>query len=252
MSSVTGDCQECSWCCSDSSSSEHKAECKKDGVPFYKRCSVDQAIRCRPRCTDKQYIIVTETLSQTCFDCPHCGVGQGLYPKCQSVLSSKKKSKCQSCILGKNYSDTTDSSSCKPCKVCGVGKKIERSCNATYDTLCGDCDHGFYNESVGDNKEINCQRCSYCCGDGKDIVIPECKAQGMPKNMQCSYTICASAPGSPYKIILIASLAILVAMSLIGIIAFYIKKKCMNNYEKLNNQESQMTPPQGMHKLHQN
>lgn len=256
LSSVVGDCQECSWCCSDSSSSEHEAECKKDGVPFYKRCSVDQAIRCRPRCTDKQYIIVTETLSRTCYDCPHCGVSQGLYPKCQSVLSSKKQSKCQSCIPGKNYSDTTDSSSCKPCKVCGVGKKIERSCNATHDTLCGDCDRGFYNESVGANKEVICQPCSYCCGDSKDIIIPECKAQGMRKNMQCAYTTkCASAPDISYIIISIVLGIVVLLLIIIIVIGVIWRKNHRRNYDRLGRpetlDESQMETSQGAYKLHQ-
>lgn len=188
LSSVVGDCQKCSWCCPDSSPAEHEAECEKDGVPFFKRCSFGESIRCSPRCTNEQYVIVTEKLNKTCHDCPHCGVGQGLYPRCQSVLTNIKESKCERCTPGKTFSDTIDSSSCKPCKVCEVGKKTERSCNTTHDTLCGDCEHGFYQESGVTDKEVVCKQCSYCCGDGKDVVIPECKAQGLPKNMQCAYT----------------------------------------------------------------
>ncbi|XP_031560093.1 uncharacterized protein LOC116296239 [Actinia tenebrosa] len=249
LSSVVGDCQECSWCCPDSDPSEHEAECKKDGVPIYKRCSVDESIRCSPRCTDRQYIIVANNLNQSCYDCPYCGVGQGLYPKCQSVLSSTKDSKCQQCIPGKTYSDTIDSSSCKPCKVCGVGKKIERSCNTTHDTLCGVCDRGFYNESIEGNKEVNCQHCSYCCGDDEDVIIPECKAQGLPKNRQCAYTKraltkCVPAHKSLYKIVaIVLALIIILIGAIIGVYAY--KVKCLGSkYGKLVSDESQMDSAQ--------
>ena len=56
---LTGDCQPCSWCCSDGSN-KVRSGCKE--MPFYKQCDVNTAKNCKPKCQNGQYVVPTYIL----------------------------------------------------------------------------------------------------------------------------------------------------------------------------------------------
>ncbi|XP_074621458.1 netrin receptor UNC5B-a-like isoform X3 [Acropora palmata] len=51
---LTGDCQPCSWCCSDGSN-KVRSGCKD--MPLYKQCDVNTAKNCKPKCQNGQYVV---------------------------------------------------------------------------------------------------------------------------------------------------------------------------------------------------
>ena len=58
---------------------------------------------------------------------------------------------------------------------------MARNCSASKNTACGDCRHGYY-----ESKHVfDCLPCSICCGDEKDQIEEQCKAQGLPKHKLC-------------------------------------------------------------------
>jgi hypothetical protein len=168
------------------------------------------------------------------------------------VFSGTNKPTCVDCIPGKTFSNTKDSSSCQPCTVCEVGKKTERTCNLTHDTLCGDCSHGFYEENSRLNKKTTCKECSYCCGDKEDVVIPECKVQGMSKRKQCSYTTRAVTKCRPKDLMTLwiaLPVGLFVVLVIVIVIAVRLFKK-KKNYQMIGEatgEESQMEETTGLY-----
>ena len=176
---MTGDCQPCSFCCSDGRNTV-KDEC--NDMPFYKQCDANE-ISCHPKCRDDQYLIVTRKRAPHCKNCKDCPAGSSLSPQCGSIVENTDDIKCVECIAGKTFSGELGKQPCKTCTVCSVGQKELRPCNLTHDRVCGKCDKGFYNVSG-----TECKPCSACCGDNEDVHVSECIKQNMPKNKQCSYT----------------------------------------------------------------
>ena len=175
---VTGDCQACSFCCSDGRNTV-KDECKD--MPFYKQCDANE-ISCQPKCQDDQYLVVTREGAQ-CKSCKNCPPGSSPSPQCGSIVENTNDIKCIQCIEGKAFSEKPGIQPCKPCSTCSVGQKESIPCNVTHDRVCGECDKGFYNVTGA-----KCKPCSACCNDDNDVRIPECVKQGMPRNKQCSFT----------------------------------------------------------------
>ena len=178
--SLTGDCQPCSWCCSDRSS-QVRSGCKD--MPFYKQCDVNTAKRCKPKCQIDQYVFPGSKGEWYCENCDVCAPGTSPFPECGSVVEYTEQVICKSCIEGLTFSDNYGTSQCKPCTRCSVGQKEVLPCNLTNDRVCSDCDKGFYRDV---NVTRECKPCSACCNDDKDVHIGKCAEQKMPKNFQCS------------------------------------------------------------------
>ena len=178
--SLTGDCQPCSWCCSDRSS-QVRSGCKD--MPFYKQCDVNTAKRCKPKCQIDQYVFHGSKGDWYCENCYVCPPGTSPFPECGSAVENTEQVICKSCIEGWTFSDNYGTSQCKPCTRCSVGQKEVLPCNLTNDRVCSDCDKGFYRDV---NVTRECKPCSACCNDDKDVHIGKCAEQKMPKNLQCS------------------------------------------------------------------
>ena len=213
---MTGDCQACSFCCSDGRNTV-KDECKD--MPFYKQCDANE-ISCQPKCRDDQYLIVTRK-GAYCKNCRNCPVGSSPSSVCGSIIENTDDIKCVECITGKTFSDEPGKQPCKPCTECSIGQKELRPCNLTHDRVCGKCNKGFYNVT-----DTECKPCSACCGDDNDVLVPECIKQNMPKNKQCSFTqrainVCQQKYAQPNTTIIqgkSTGLIIAVVMAVIGAI----------------------------------
>ncbi|XP_067041653.1 uncharacterized protein [Acropora muricata] len=178
---LTGDCQPCSWCCSDRSSTAVRSGCKD--MPLYKQCDVNTARRCKPKCQSDHYVVPGSKGGGHCENCNVCPPGTSPFPECGSVVENTELVICKSCIEGLTFSDNYGTSQCKPCTRCSVGQKEVLPCNLTNDRVCSDCDKGFYRDV---NVTRECKPCSACCNDDKDVHIGKCAEQKMPKNFQCS------------------------------------------------------------------
>lgn len=176
---LTGDCQPCSWCCSDGSN-KVRSGCKD--MPFYKQCDVNTAKNCKPKCQIGQYVVPGSKGGGYCKDCVVCPPGRSPFPKCGSVVENINSIRCRVCIK-KTFSDNYGKSQCKPCTRCSFGQREVLPCNRTNDRVCSDCDKGFYRDV---NSTLECKPCSACCNDDKDVHIKECEELKMPKNFQCS------------------------------------------------------------------
>ncbi|XP_068702628.1 uncharacterized protein [Montipora foliosa] len=113
-----------------------------------------------------------------CLDCAKCQPGSGLYPKkCgEKITHPPNNIHCKLCEGGKTFSEKYDSSGCKSCHLCAQHEIVTQDCTPRSDTVCsGTCVQGyFYHNSTRD-----CQKCSYCCNDGKDEKQQECIDQGL-------------------------------------------------------------------------
>ena len=179
---LTGDCQPCSWCCSDGSS-EVKSGCKE--MPFYKQCDVNTAKNCKPKCQNNQYVVPGSKGGWRCENCVVCPPGTSPFAACGSVVENTEQVACKPCIKG-TFSDNYATSQCEPCTRCSFGQQEVLPCNLTNDRVCSDCDKGFYRDV---NSTLECKPCSACCNSDKDVRIEKCAEQKMPKNLQCSQAI---------------------------------------------------------------
>jgi len=102
------------------------------------------------------------------------------YKQCDASTDCKQPN----CEEGQYLVATKKGGHCKACSKCSVGQKELIPCNLTSDTVCGECDKGFYK----DNGNNECKPCSACCNDHKDVHVKKCAEQNMPGNLQCSYT----------------------------------------------------------------
>lgn len=80
------------------------------------------------------------------------------------------------------YSNRYGKEQCMPCSLCSMGRTVTRNCSATKNTVCGPCRRGYYKDHV----VSSCLPCSFCCWDGRDQFVSGCKAQGLPKHLQCT------------------------------------------------------------------
>ncbi|XP_067041652.1 uncharacterized protein [Acropora muricata] len=180
---LTGDCQPCSWCCSDGSN-KVRSGCKD--MPSYKQCDVNTAKNCKPICQNGQYVVPGSKRGGHCENCNVCPPGTSPFPECGSVVENTEQVICKSCVEGWTFSNNYGTSQCKPCTRCSVGQKEVLPCNLTNDRVCSDCDKGFYRDV---KSTLQCKPCSACCNGDKDVHIEKCAEQKMPKNFQCSQAI---------------------------------------------------------------
>ena len=176
----TGDCQPCSWCCSDGSN-KVRSGCKD--MPFYKQCDTNTVKSCKPKCQNDQYVVPGSKGGGYCKNCEVCPPGTAPFPECGSVVENMNNISCRECIKGQTFSDSCGKSPCKPCTRCAIGQKEVLPCNRENDRMCSYCDRGFYSEKNG----TKCKRCSVCCNNDQDEHVEQCAKQRMPKKLQCSY-----------------------------------------------------------------
>ena len=107
-----------------------------------------------------------------CLNCADCHPGHGLYPhKCGGTVTFPAIIECKKCEIGKTFSDTYDTSSCKFCHLCAEHEVVTQKCTLSSDTKCNKtCNSGYFFSKL----QQDCKRCSYCCLDGKDEEQPQC------------------------------------------------------------------------------
>ena len=112
-----------------------------------------------------------------------CHPGQGLYPKnCGEKITHPPNIECKLCENGKTFSEKYDSSGCKSCHLCAQHEIVTQDCTPRSDTVCsGTCTQGYFYH----NATRDCQKCSYCCNDGKDEKQQECINHGL-RIIHCS------------------------------------------------------------------
>ena len=123
------------------------------------------------------------TREYECVPCLKCRAGHGLSVNCGDVITPQTPIVCQPCVLGETYSSANEPGACKDCENCGKYRETSKTCTLTSKAVCGKCKVGAYPDSL----LSICKPCSYCCNDGKDIVIPACQVPGVAKGMQCTY-----------------------------------------------------------------
>ena len=123
------------------------------------------------------------TASVQCQGCLKCPSGEGLSVLCGEVITPTTPVQCKPCVLGETYSAAYEAGACKDCENCGEYRETTKACTLTSRAECGKCKPGAYAEGMLGQ----CKPCSPCCNDGKDVIEPECQAQGMPPSMQCSF-----------------------------------------------------------------
>ena len=121
---------------------------------------------------------------ETCRICPKCPPGYGLPVQCGSRVSNSTSTDCEQCMEGKTYSDKNGISECKSCDDC-TGRNVIRKCSKSNNGECGTCLPEYYLDS-----QVNdCKKCSFCCKDAlENEHLRQCKALGMPRDMQCEDT----------------------------------------------------------------
>lgn len=110
------------------------------------------------------------------MNCATCHDGRGLYPPCGSRIPYPPKPDCIACPEGK-FSDELDSAPCHSCQICAEHEIVTAPCTSRSNRVCnGTCEAGFFYSKK--DSTHSCQKCAYCCSDGKDEVISECVNQG--------------------------------------------------------------------------
>ena len=134
-------------------------------------------------CKDHQYTVEKDG-GTYCQNCGECHAAFGRYPPCGSRVDYPVVSECKQCLKG-YFSDKDDTAPCKKCHQCVKHEKVLMQCTNKSDTKCsGECDNGYY---FTKGVPHNCQKCSYCCFDGKDVVQTECVKKGLNATAQnCS------------------------------------------------------------------
>lgn len=125
----------------------------------------------------------TSGLVTECIPCASCPEGQELYPRCGSQITQQERGsiECKNC-KPEHYSDEMDIHPCKECHNCLKNQIVIKECTNISDTICHTCDKGYYFEK----SSLDCEQCSCCCGDFKDVRIDKCISDNQPVSNQCS------------------------------------------------------------------
>lgn len=154
---------------------------------------------CRQICSQDEFTVKVNGSFVRCLPCDKCHRGLGLFPVCGSDISLTQKIECKSCPPGK-FSNTYDSAPCHKCHECVTHEVVAVNCTKLQDRNCSEtCQKGYYFVKKAPHIH-SCQRCSYCCFDGKDVIQEECVTQGLnASNQHCSQRAdkkCAPKPMS--------------------------------------------------------
>jgi hypothetical protein len=90
---------------------------------------------------------------------------------------------CKICASGVNFSSSYDYEQCQSCGICSKDQ-VTKPCTTERNTICEKkcvSKENYYEKSSDD-----CKPCSWCCGDGEDVVIDECVQKGMPTHKRCT------------------------------------------------------------------
>lgn len=120
------------------------------------------------------------------MNCGKCHAGLGQKPTCgEHIRDPPKGIGCTPCVDGETFSDEYNSAPCSSCHKCAEHEIVAANCTIKSDTKCsGMCIQGYYFSQKPRN---DCQKCSYCCFDGKDEIQPDCVNQGLNASSQhCS------------------------------------------------------------------
>lgn len=133
-------------------------------------------MQCQKICKKNQYTVVYSNDSSYCLNCDTCHEGRGLHPACGSRIPHPPKPDCKACLEG-TFSDELDSAPCHSCQKCAEHEIVIAPCTSRSNSVCnGTCEAGFFYSKK--DSTHSCQKCAYCCSDGKDEVISECVNQG--------------------------------------------------------------------------
>ena len=140
-------------------------------------------IPCEQICKSDEYTIVTSNGSfDRCLTCHTCHPGRGLYPRCGSHVKDLSKIDCKDCPTGK-FSAKLDSAPCDDCEVCALHEIVTAPCTNRSNRVCsGKCETGYFYSQK--DSTHTCQKCSYCCFDGKDEEVHDCANQGLNASKQ--------------------------------------------------------------------
>ena len=150
--------------------------------------------------TDEMTVRDSQGSFVECFPCQPCLEGLELFPECGSNITKEQKEKnieCRPCKPG-FFSDKLDVHPCQECRHCLDAVPVKTECTNMTDTECGnECRKGFYHEKTS----LDCQQCSCCCGDSKDIKIAKCVKDNKPANHHCTshrhLECCKKSPDHP-------------------------------------------------------
>ena len=132
------------------------------------------------KCKFNQFTVENVLGNLSCVDCPPCKPGYGLSPQCGDYVKYGTIIECEPCKLGITYSSKHGIESCLPCGICSDHQKVIAKCTLESNSKCNhSCSSGFYYEEMSGD----CQACSWCCRDGRNIVKDQCK--NMPFYKQC-------------------------------------------------------------------
>ncbi|KAL9971592.1 hypothetical protein ACROYT_G017772 [Oculina patagonica] len=140
-------------------------------------------IQCQTFCKSDQYTVVTSNGHFVrCLNCDTCHPGRGLYPRCGSHILQQSNIECKDCSSEK-FSSEYDSAPCHNCQKCAKHEIIAAPCTNMSDRICnGTCEKGYFYSKK--DSTHSCQKCAYCCFDGKDEEISECTNQGLNVSKQ--------------------------------------------------------------------
>ncbi|XP_020604602.1 uncharacterized protein LOC110043488 isoform X2 [Orbicella faveolata] len=140
-------------------------------------------VQCKTICKKDQYTVLNSDGSfKRCLNCLTCHPGRGLDPPCGSHIQDPPNPDCVACPAGK-FSDELDSAPCHSCQKCVAYEIITAPCTNRSNRICsGTCEAGYFYSKK--DSTHSCQKCSYCCFDGKDEEISECANQGLKASKQ--------------------------------------------------------------------
>ena len=145
-------------------------------------------------CADTDIKITNQkTGSCSCWDCPTCQEGLGLSVPCNSTVPLGTDITCLACKPGKTFSVHSGTEQCRRCSVCQVHQVVRKECKPWRDTVCGDCEKGYYRDDVTGT----CLPCSKCCHGYRNAEVGKCKKDGQPARMQCAFGVAIKCPQTP-------------------------------------------------------
>uniref|UniRef100_A0A673ZAW5 Tumor necrosis factor receptor superfamily member 14-like n=1 Tax=Salmo trutta TaxID=8032 RepID=A0A673ZAW5_SALTR len=130
------------------------------GFVVRKDCTLESSTSCIP-CTGQTYMNAANGLAK-CFPCSFCDPGQGL-----SILMTCTSTSNSICHVQNGYY-CTSSSAGNECTfalrhtLCSPGQRVKVPGTKTTDTICEECQHGFYSQHG-----VNCTAWTDCAAMGR-------------------------------------------------------------------------------------